>query len=29
VKNGASEDDAAEWFEVERKDVLDAESFEK
>ena len=25
VKNGASEDEVAEWFEVERKDVQDAE----
>ncbi len=25
VKNGASEDEVAEWFEVERKDVQDVE----
>jgi uncharacterized protein (DUF433 family) len=29
VKNGASEDEAAAWFEVERKDVQDAVEFEK
>jgi uncharacterized protein (DUF433 family) len=29
VKNGASEDEVAEWFEVERKDVQDAVEFEK
>jgi len=29
VKNGASQDEVAEWFEVERKDVLDAVEFEK
>jgi uncharacterized protein (DUF433 family) len=29
VKNGASENEVAEWFEVERKDVQDAVEFEK
>jgi uncharacterized protein (DUF433 family) len=29
VKNGASEDDVAEWFDVERTDVQDAVEFEK